>query len=71
MNDDQPQQQQQSPFQQAVEREVRFVIGELTMQTIVLRQLLQQHEQAQQQAANTVQPMREAQKPNGRVHEVQ
>ena len=51
---------QQTILSQKVEREVRYVIGDLTMQTIVLRQLL---ETAQQQPAQP-QPQPSPPRPN-------
>lgn len=54
------QQQQQNPAQERIERDVRMLIGDLQMQIIVLRSLLEQAQQAAQQ--QTLSP---AQKPNG------
>lgn len=52
-----PQQQQLDPMSQAVEREVRMLIGDLHMQIIVLRCLRQVQQQQQEEAAPA--------KPNG------
>jgi hypothetical protein len=56
MNDRTP--TQQELLSQAIDRETRYVIGELTMQTIILRQALNMSQQPQPQPVNPVpQPM--------------
>lgn len=55
------QQQQPNPLQERIERDVRMLIGDLQMQLIVTRALLEQSQQAiQQQQARPPAP-----KPNG------